>query len=274
MLKRVHFHSSPLPYLLVAPQIIITLIFFIWPAGQALYQSLLIEDAFGLSREFVWFENFEGLFQDEQYLGTVWRTIFFSVFVAGLSMGFALLLAGFADRVWRGALAYRTMLIWPYAVAPVLAGASGRRLGAAEAAAWDLRGRRQSRAGAARCARGHHEHRRRVARGDSVGARRLPPPDGPGVGHALPARGLAPRHPAGPLAPQVPHGRADAAGAERAPRLGGARGGRVALAGGARGRGLQAEHLACGVRYLLLMRALSSRYKSVFSECEIVTFIL
>ena len=123
MLKRVHFPSSPLPYLLVAPQIIITIIFFIWPASQAMYQSLLIEDAFGLSHEFVWFENFEYLAQDEQYLGTFWRTIFFSICVASLSMGFALLLAGFADRVVRGALAYRTMLIWPYAVAPVLAGA-------------------------------------------------------------------------------------------------------------------------------------------------------
>ena len=123
MLKRVHFPSSPLPYLLVAPQIIITIIFFMWPASQAMYQSLLIEDAFGLSQEFVWFENFEYLAQDEQYLGTFWRTIFFSICVASLSMGFALLLAGFADRVVRGALAYRTMLIWPYAVAPVLAGA-------------------------------------------------------------------------------------------------------------------------------------------------------
>ena len=123
MLKRVHFPSSPLPYLLVAPQIIVTIIFFIWPASQAMYQSLLIEDAFGLSQEFVWFENFEYLAQDEQYLGTFWRTIFFSICVASLSMGFALLLAGFADRVVRGALAYRTLLIWPYAVAPVLAGA-------------------------------------------------------------------------------------------------------------------------------------------------------
>ena len=123
MLKRVHFPSSPLPYLLVAPQIIITIIFFIWPASQAMYQSLLIEDAFGLSQEFVWFENFEYLAQDEQYLGTFWRTIFFSICVASLSMGFALLLAGFADRVVRGALAYRTLLIWPYALAPVLAGA-------------------------------------------------------------------------------------------------------------------------------------------------------
>ena len=87
-----------------------------------MYQSLLIEDAFGLSQEFVWFENFEYLAQDEQYLGTFWRTIFFSICVASLSMGFALLLAAFADRVVRGALAYRTMLIWPYAVAPAVAG--------------------------------------------------------------------------------------------------------------------------------------------------------
>ena len=68
MLKRVHFGTSALPYLLMAPQIIITLIFFIWPASQALYQSLLIEDAFGLSTEFVWFENFQYLFSDEIYL--------------------------------------------------------------------------------------------------------------------------------------------------------------------------------------------------------------
>ena len=123
MLKRVHFPSSPLPYLLVAPQIIITLIFFIWPASQALYQSFLIEDAFGLSTEFVWFENFELLVEDQQYLDSFGRTIFFSAAVAFLSMSLALILAGFADRVVRGAMTYRTLLIWPYAVAPVLAGA-------------------------------------------------------------------------------------------------------------------------------------------------------
>lgn len=123
MLKRVHFPSSPLPYLLVAPQIIITLIFFIWPASQALYQSFLVEDAFGLGSEFVWFENFEYLLTDDQYLGAFKRTIFFSAAVAFLSMSIALVLAGFADRVIRGAMAYRTLLIWPYAVAPVLAGA-------------------------------------------------------------------------------------------------------------------------------------------------------
>ncbi|MCU9839885.1 sn-glycerol-3-phosphate ABC transporter permease UgpA [Ruegeria sp. WL0004] len=123
MLKRVHFPRSALPYLLVAPQILITLVFFIWPASQAVYQSFLIEDAFGLSTEFVWFENFELLVDDEQYLQSFGRTIFFSAAVALLSMSAALVLAGFADRVVRGATAYRTLMIWPYAVAPVLAGA-------------------------------------------------------------------------------------------------------------------------------------------------------
>lgn len=123
MLKRVHFPASFLPYLLVAPQIIITLVFFIWPASQAMYQSLLIEDAFGLSTEFVWFENFEVLLDDPQYYASFIRTMWFSGAVALLSMGMALILAGFADRVIRGAMVYRTLLIWPYAVAPVLAGA-------------------------------------------------------------------------------------------------------------------------------------------------------
>ena len=123
MLKRVHFPVSWLPYLLVAPQILITLVFFVWPASQALWQSLLIEDAFGLGTEFVWFENFELLLDDPIYWDTFGRTIFFSGAVAVLSMGLALILAGFADRVIRGATFYRTLLIWPYAVAPVLAGA-------------------------------------------------------------------------------------------------------------------------------------------------------
>ena len=123
MLKRVHFPPSLLPYLLVAPQIIITLVFFIWPASQAVYQSFLIEDAFGLSTEFVWFENFTYLMGDKLYLASFGRTILFSAAVAFLSMSLALILAGFADRVIRGSTTYRTLLIWPYAVAPVLAGA-------------------------------------------------------------------------------------------------------------------------------------------------------
>ena len=112
-----------LPFALVAPQIIITVVFFIWPASQALYQSLLVEDAFGLSSEFVWFDNFVELFEDEHYLGAFQRTIFFSFSVAFLSMTFALTLAAMADRVIKGATTYRTLLIWPYAVAPVVSGA-------------------------------------------------------------------------------------------------------------------------------------------------------
>ena len=123
MLKRVHFPTSLLSYTLVAPQVIITLVFFIWPASQAIYQSFLIEDAFGISTEFVWFENFSYLATDEQYIESFGRTIFFSVCVALLSMSAALILAGFADRVVKAATTYRTLLIWPYAVAPVLAGA-------------------------------------------------------------------------------------------------------------------------------------------------------
>ena len=123
MLKRTHFNPSPLPYLLVAPQIIITVVFFIWPASQAVYQSLLVEDAFGLKTEFVWFDNFIELFSDEIYFSAFGRTLFFSFSVAFLSLTVALILAAMADRVIRGATVYRTLLIWPYAVAPVVAGA-------------------------------------------------------------------------------------------------------------------------------------------------------
>ncbi|THB77938.1 MAG: sn-glycerol-3-phosphate ABC transporter permease UgpA [Desulfobacteraceae bacterium] len=122
MLKPVHFKSSILPYLLVFPQIIITLVFFIWPASQALYQSFLVEDAFGLSSEFVWLDNFTALFSDPDYLNSFLRTFFFSMATASLSMGFSLMLAVKTDRVIRFATPYRALLIWPYAVAPVVAG--------------------------------------------------------------------------------------------------------------------------------------------------------
>ena len=122
MQKRVTFSHRYLPYLLVAPQIIITVIFFIWPAGQAVVQSVLVEDAFGLSTEFVWFENYQELFADPSYLQTFYRTIVFSFSTAALAMGFSLLLAVMADRIVKGESVYKTMLIWPYAVAPALAG--------------------------------------------------------------------------------------------------------------------------------------------------------
>lgn len=123
MLKRVHFGPSALPYLLVAPQIIITVVFFLWPAAQALYQSLLIQDAFGLSTKFVWFENFTALFNDPLYFDAFQRTFMFSFLVALLSMSLALVLAAMADRVIKARMFYQTLLIWPYAVAPVVAGA-------------------------------------------------------------------------------------------------------------------------------------------------------
>ena len=122
MEKRVTFNHASLPYLLLLPQLAITLIFFVWPASQALYQSILLEDAFGLSRQFVWFDNFAHIFTDEGYLNALRVTAVFSVSTTALSMASALLLAAMADRVIRGASGYKTLLIWPYAVAPAVAG--------------------------------------------------------------------------------------------------------------------------------------------------------
>lgn len=122
MEKRAVFRSSWLPYALVAPQIAITLIFFFWPAGQALYQSVLMQDAFGTSVEFVGLENFKTLFADPNYLRSFKVTVVFSVAVAALGLSLSLLFAVCADRVIKGASGYKTLLIWPYAVAPAIAG--------------------------------------------------------------------------------------------------------------------------------------------------------
>lgn len=122
MIKQVHFKSSFLPYLLVLPQIIITLVFFFWPAAQALYQSFLLEDAFGIKTEFIWLENFFDLFADMDYRASFLKTMFFSLCTTSLSMGFAMILAARVDRVLKFNTIYQTLLIWPYAVAPVVAG--------------------------------------------------------------------------------------------------------------------------------------------------------
>jgi sn-glycerol 3-phosphate transport system permease protein len=122
MEKRVIFSNKVLPYLLVAPQIIITLVFFIWPASQALYQSLLQEDAFGLSATFVGLENFIYIFTDDFYLNSIMVTGVFSFSVAFIAMSVALFLAAMADRAIKAATAYKTLIIWPYAVAPAVAG--------------------------------------------------------------------------------------------------------------------------------------------------------
>ncbi|MCU6432416.1 sn-glycerol-3-phosphate ABC transporter permease UgpA [Undibacterium sp. Jales W-56] len=122
MEKRARFRSAWLPYMLVAPQIIITILFFFWPAVQALYQSVLLQDAFGMSTQFVWFDNFKVLFADPSYLASFKTTALFSLLVATLGLGISLVLAVFADRVVKGAAIYKTFLIWPYAVSPVVVG--------------------------------------------------------------------------------------------------------------------------------------------------------
>jgi sn-glycerol 3-phosphate transport system permease protein len=121
MEKRARFRSRWLPYALIAPQLAITIVFFFLPASQALYQSLLVQDAFGTNTQFVWFENFQALFHDEDYLRSFRVTAVFSVLVAGIGLSVSLVLAVFADRVLRGAAVYKTLLIWPYAVAPAVA---------------------------------------------------------------------------------------------------------------------------------------------------------
>jgi len=120
--KRAFFRSRWLPYALVAPQLAITIVFFFLPAGEALYQSVLLQDAFGANTEFVGLENFRTLFNDPGYLASFRVTAFFSVLVAGLGLALSLFLAVFADRILRGATAIKTLLIWPYAVAPAIAG--------------------------------------------------------------------------------------------------------------------------------------------------------
>jgi sn-glycerol 3-phosphate transport system permease protein len=120
--KRVRFQSKVLPWLLLAPQLAIVLVFFFWPAGQALLQSVHREDAFGFSSDFVGLENFRALFADDLYRDSFRTTAIFSLLVAVFGIAIALVLAVFADRVIRATMTYRTLLIWPYAVAPAVAG--------------------------------------------------------------------------------------------------------------------------------------------------------
>ena len=122
MEKRVLFRSAWLPWVLIAPQLLIILIFFFWPAGQAVVQSFQMEDAFGMSTEWVGLQNFQQLLDDPSYLNSFKRTALFSILVAGIGIVLALILAIFADRIVRAAMLYKTLLIVPYAVAAVIAG--------------------------------------------------------------------------------------------------------------------------------------------------------
>jgi sn-glycerol 3-phosphate transport system permease protein len=120
--KRALFSSSWLPYALVGPQLLVTLVFFFWPAAQAIFQSTQLQDVFAARSQFVGLENFRELFKDPLYLASFEVTALFSMLVAGLGLLLALILAVFADRIVRGAGFYKTLLIWPYAVAPAVAG--------------------------------------------------------------------------------------------------------------------------------------------------------
>ncbi len=120
MTRRATFDNRLLPYVLVAPQLAITLVFFFWPAGQAIYQSLLRQDPFGLRTSFVWFENFAVVLGDPGYLGALGTTLLFSTAVIAVAMLSGLLLAFTTDQQIRGAGVYKMLLMWPYAVAPAI----------------------------------------------------------------------------------------------------------------------------------------------------------
>lgn len=123
MTRRALFGNRLLPYVLIAPQMAIILIFFYWPAAQAVIQSLLRQDPFGLRTDFVWFENFRTVLTDPFYVNALRVTLAFSAAVILLAMSSGLLLAATADKQIRGAGVYKTLLIWPYAVAPAVAAA-------------------------------------------------------------------------------------------------------------------------------------------------------
>jgi sn-glycerol 3-phosphate transport system permease protein len=122
MEKSAFFNGKLLPYLLLVPQLIITLVFFYWPASQAVWQSFLREDAFGLSSEFVGTENYRTLFAQPEYYKAILTTVVFSSLVAAFSLAIALLFATQADKNLKATASYKTFMIWPYAVAPAVAG--------------------------------------------------------------------------------------------------------------------------------------------------------
>ncbi|HHD80815.1 MAG TPA: ABC transporter permease subunit [Campylobacterales bacterium] len=121
-MKKVQFKSKYTPYLFVLPQILIILIFFIWPSSMALYYSFIMEDAFGVSSEFVWFQNYQDILSDSDYYASISFTMIFSLLVTLFSLSIGLLLAYKANNILRGKGLYRTLLMWPYAIAPAVVG--------------------------------------------------------------------------------------------------------------------------------------------------------
>lgn len=124
-MKRVQFEHSAIPYLFIAPQILIISVFFLWPAAQAIFQSFQLQDAFGLSSQFVWFKNYRDTIFSSSWLQAAGFTMVFSILVTFLSLAIALFLAVKANEVIRGARSYKTLLMWAYAIAPPVAGLMG-----------------------------------------------------------------------------------------------------------------------------------------------------
>lgn len=122
MEKRVVFDGRLLPFALLFPQLLITIVFFYWPAAQTVWQSFLIQDAFGTSTQFVWFENYHHLFANPDYYRSMVTTLIFSILVTVLSLSLSLMFAVQADKQIKAAATYKTFLMWPYAVAPAVAG--------------------------------------------------------------------------------------------------------------------------------------------------------
>ncbi|CAN5272410.1 sn-glycerol-3-phosphate ABC transporter permease UgpA [soil metagenome] len=122
MEKTAVFKNKALPYLLLLPQLVITFVFFYWPAFQAVWQSFLREDAFGLSSDFIGLENYQALFAQPEYYKAIGVTVVFSSLVAALSLTIALLFATQADKNLKAAPVFKVLMIWHYAVAPAVAG--------------------------------------------------------------------------------------------------------------------------------------------------------
>lgn len=122
MIKRSYFTSKSLPYFLILPQILVTVTFFYWPALQGLAQSVMRSDPFGQRNTFIWLENFIALVKDPLYLKSIGTTLVFSICVAAFSISMGLFIATMANRALKAKALIRTMLIWPYAVAPAISG--------------------------------------------------------------------------------------------------------------------------------------------------------
>jgi len=123
-MKRVQFKSKFTPFLFVAPQLAIVLVFLYWPILQTFSDAFTVQDAFGFSKTFVWFDNFAFVITDPAYIRSLKFTLFYIFVITLVTGSIGLLLAVQANSVIHGKSAYKTLLIWPYAIAPAVVGVS------------------------------------------------------------------------------------------------------------------------------------------------------